>query len=265
MVRSLWTAATGMKAQQLNIDTISNNLANVNTTSYKAQRVEFKDLLYETLKKGNTEDGKGTPVNLEVGHGVMPSATTRNFKMGSFQETQNPLDLAIDGYAFFAVASPNGEINYTRDGSFKLSIDDDEGKITTSEGYYVLDDSDNEIVIESGMTDLSIDELGNITAVDEDGETVELGRLKLVKFMNPEGLISEGQNLYSATASSGEPIEVKDDDTDYRILQGYLETSNVQVVEEMVKMITAQRAYEINSKSIQTSDEMMQMANNVRR
>jgi flagellar basal-body rod protein FlgG len=254
-----------MKAQQLNIDTISNNLANVNTTGYKTQRVEFKDLLYETVKKANINDDKGRPVNLEVGHGVMPSATTRDFKTGSFQETQNPFDLAIDGDCFFAVALPNGEIRYTRDGSFKLSVDGDEGILTTSDGYYVLDDGDDEIVIEAGMTDFAVDEYGNITARDEDGEIVELGRLKLVKFTNPEGLVSEGQNLFSPTEAAGEPIEIDEEDTGYRIIQGYLESSNVQVVEEMVKMITAQRAYEINSKAIQTSDEMMQTANNIRR
>ncbi|WP_069651059.1 flagellar basal-body rod protein FlgG [Caloranaerobacter ferrireducens] len=265
MIRSLWTAATGMKAQQLNIDTISNNLANVNTTSYKGQRVEFKDLFYETLKRTNLKDDKGRPVNLEVGHGVMPTATTRDFKMGSLIETQNPLDLAIDGDGFFAVLTPNGQIKYTRDGSFKLSINEDEGKLTTSEGYFVLNEDDEEIVIDNNLSDITIDELGYITAKDEQGQTVDLGRLKFVKFMNPEGLISEGQNLYSATSASGEEISVDAEEMDSRIVQGYLETSNVQVVEEMVKMITAQRAYEINSKSIQTLDEMLQMANNLRR
>lgn len=265
MIRSLWTAATGMKAQQLNIDTISNNLANVNTTSYKGQRVEFKDLFYETLKRTNLNDDKGRPVNLEVGHGVMPTATTRDFEIGSLIETQNPLDLAIDGEGFFAVLTPNGQIKYTRDGSFKLSIDEDEGKLTTSEGYLVLNEDDEEIVIDNNLSDITIDELGYITAKDEQGQTVDLGRLKFVKFMNPEGLISEGQNLYSATSASGEEISVDAEEMDSRIVQGYLEASNVQVVEEMVKMITAQRAYEINSKSIQTSDEMLQMANNLRR
>ncbi|RKD30923.1 flagellar basal-body rod protein FlgG [Thermohalobacter berrensis] len=265
MIRSLWTAATGMKAQQLNIDTISNNLANVDTTGYKAQRVEFKDLMYEALKKTNLNDEEGSPVNLEVGHGVMPSATTRNFKGGSLKPTNNPLDLAIDGDGFFAVSLPNGEIRYTRDGSFKLSIDGNEGRITTSDGYYVLTEDDDEIVIEEELRDISIDELGYITAKDEDGETVEIGRLKIVKFMNPEGLLSEGRNLYSATDASGEAIDVDADEMDSKVVQGYLEASNVKVVDEMVKMITAQRAYEINSKAIQTSDEMMQMTNNIKR
>ncbi len=265
MIRSLWTAATGMKAQQLNIDTISNNLANVNTTSYKAQRVEFKDLLYSTIKKSNVNDDQGRPVNLEVGHGVMPVATTKDFRKGSLIETQNALDVAIDGEGFFAVSMPNGQTRYTRDGSFKLSIDGDEGTLVTSEGYFVLSEDDNEIVIESGMKDISIDQMGYILATDEDGEIVELGRLKLVNFVNTGGLLNDGQNLYKATTASGEEVALDAEEMESKIVQRYLESSNVQVVEEMVKMITAQRAYEISSKSIQTSDEMLQMANNLRR
>jgi len=265
MIRSLWTAATGMKAQQLSIDTISNNLANVNTNGYKTQRMEFKDLLYATIKKTNLTDDVGAPVNLEVGHGVMPVATTRDFKNGSLMETQNSLDFAIDGEGFFSVSLPNGEIRYTRDGSFKLSVDGDEATLVTSEGYYVLSEDDDVIVIESGLKDITVDNLGYITATDEDGEIVEIGRLKLVNFINPAGLLSEGQNLYSATVASGEEILLEADNMKSKVIQGYLEASNVQVVEEMVKMITAQRAYEINSKSIQTADEMLQMANNLRR
>lgn len=265
MIRSLWTAATGMQAQQLNIDNISNNLANVNTTAYKTSRVEFKDLLYSTIKNSNLADDKGRPVNLEVGHGVMPSATTRDFKNGSLIETQNPLDLAIDGDGFFAVVNPNNEVRYTRDGSFKLSIEDDEAKLTTSEGYYVLNEDDDQIIIEEGLKDINIDEFGFITAKDEDGEIVELGRLKIVKFPNPAGLISEGQNLYNSSVASGEEIPVDSEDMDSKIVQGYLEASNVKIVDEMVKMITAQRAYEISSKAIQTSDEMMQITNNLKR
>lgn len=265
MIRSLWTAATGMKGQQLNIDTISNNLANVNTTSYKTQRLEFKDLLYETIKKSNLTDGQGKPVNLEVGHGVMASATTRDFKTGSVLETQNPLDVAIDGGGFFAIEMPNGEFKYTRDGSFKLSVDDDERTITTADGYFVTDEDGNRIVIDEEMKDLTIDEMGNILVKDQDGEIVELGRLGMVRFLNPEGLLSDGRNLYSVTDASGQAIDIADDEMEGRILQGYLEMSNVQVVEEMIKMITAQRAYETSSKTIQASDEMLQQANNLRR
>lgn len=265
MIRSLWTAATGMKAQQLNIDTISNNLANVNTNSYKTQRAEFKDLLYATIKRTNLLDDIGAPVNLEVGHGVMAAATTRDFRNGSLVETQNTLDFAIDGEGFFSVLLPNDQVRYTRDGSFKLSVDGDEAMLVTSEGYIVLSEDDDVILIEDGLKDLTVDSLGYITATDEEGEIVELGRLKLVNFMNPAGLLSEGQNLYSTTVASGEEILLEAEEMNSKIVQGYLEASNVQVVDEMVKMITAQRAYEISSKAIQTSDEMLQMANNLRR
>ena len=265
MLRSLWTAATGMKGQQLNIDTISNNLANVNTTSYKAQRLEFKDLLYETIKKSNFTDGQGKPVNLEVGHGVMASATTRDFKNGNVMETQNPLNVAIDGIGFFAIEMPNGELKYTRDGSFKLSVDDDERTITTANGYFVTDEDGNRIVIEEERTDLTIDDMGNITVKDEDEEIIEIGRLRMVRFLNPEGLLSDGRNLYNVTDASGEAIDIDSDEMEGRILQGYLEMSNVQIVEEMIKLITAQRAYETNSKTIQASDEMLQQTNNLRR
>lgn len=264
-MRSLWTAATGMKAQQLNIDTIANNLSNVNTTAYKAQRAEFKDLLYTTIKATNGNENGERPVNLEVGHGVMPTATKRDFRTSSFIETENPHDMAIDGEGFFAIMLPNEEIRYTRDGSFKISVDGDEGKLVTSEGYTVLTEDDDEIIVESGMKDFNVDELGYITAKDEDGEAVDLGRIKLVTFVNPEGLSSEGLNLYSATAASGEEIPVEAEEMNGRIVSGYLEGSNVQVVDEMVKMITAQRAYEISSKTIQTSDEMLQIINNLKR
>ena len=262
-MRSMWTAATGMKAQQLNIDTISNNLANVNTTSYKGQRAEFKDLFYATMKKNNITDEEGRPVNLQVGHGVMPVATKKDFRTGSFLETDNPLDVAIDGTGFFAVELPNGEVRYTRDGSFKLSIDGDEAMLVTSEGYIVLSEDEDEIVFDEGIRDINIDEFGYIT--DEDGETVEIARLKFVNFMNPEGPLSEGMNLYSETAASGEEIPVETEEMKSKVVQGYLESSNVQVVDEMVKMITAQRAYEINSKTIQASDEMLQIINSLKR
>jgi flagellar basal-body rod protein FlgG len=183
-MRALWTAATGMKAQQFNIDTISNNLSNVNTTSYKTGRAEFKDLFYTTLKRSNIVDEEGRPVNLEVGHGVMPTATKKDFKPGSFIETTNTFDVAIDGDGFFAVLLPNEEIRYTRDGSFKLSVDDEESTLVTSEGYTVLSEDDDEIIIESGLTDITIDDAGYITGRDEEGDLVDIGRLKLVTFTN---------------------------------------------------------------------------------
>ncbi|HHV38134.1 MAG TPA: flagellar basal-body rod protein FlgG [Tepidimicrobium sp.] len=264
-MRALWTAATGMKAQQFNIDTIANNLSNVNTTSFKNQRAEFKDLFYTTLRRTNLTDEEGRPVNLQVGHGSMPTGTKRDFTQGSFIETNNVFDVAIDGEGFFAVRLPNGDIRYTRDGSFKLSIDGNDGTLVTTEGYIVLDENNNRIRIRRGLTDIDIDELGYIRGKDEAENFVNLGRLKLVNFTNPEGLLSEGLNLYSATVASGGEIAIGAGQMRGRIVQGYLESSNVQVVDEMVKMITAQRAYEINSKTIQTSDEMLQLVNNLKR
>ncbi len=264
-MRSLWTAATGMKAQQFNIDTIANNLSNVNTTSYKKQRAEFKDLLYVAMNRGNRVDNDGRPVNLEVGHGVMPTATVKNFKNGSLMETQNPLDVAISGDGFFVVQLPNGEYRYTRDGSFKLSVEGNRSRLVTSDGYRVLNENGNSIFFNRNVKDIDIDNQGYITVEYQNGTNQRAGRLRLVDFMNPEGLLSEGSNLYSVTDASGREIPINANAMDGKILQYYLEASNVEVVDEMVNMITAQRAYEVNSKTIQTSDEMLQMANNLKR
>lgn len=265
-MRGLWSAASGMKAQQLNIDNISNNLANVNTTGYKKMRVEFKDLLYENIKQSNLSEGEGSPVNLQVGHGVMYSATSRNFENGSFESTNNPTDLALDGGGFFAVENPAEGILYTRDGSFKLSVDGDTRKLVTSEGYSVLTDGDEYIELGSDYTDFTIDETGRITAKTADGETEEIGTVAIYDFLNPDGLQAMGSNLYKADENvTGEAILQESDDIKTKVRQGYLEASNVQIVEEMIKLITAQRAYDINSKAIQTADEMMQTANNVKR
>lgn len=263
-MRALWTAASGMKAQQLNIDTISNNLANVNTTGFKKHRVEFKDLLYEQLRRTDFSEGQGKPVNLEVGHGVMPSATVRSFTPGSFEQTHNDLDLAIDGDGFFVVRDQRDNLYFTRDGSFKLSIEDGEARLVTSDGYFVQGDI-GDVELGQNIADIFVTPDGVISVQRVDtGEIEEIGSLMLVKFPNPAGLESAGKNLYKETAASGEYIEAFEGDAG-EILQGFLETSNVQIVEEMIKMITAQRAYEINSKSIQTADDMLQMANNLRR
>ncbi|KXG76275.1 flagellar basal-body rod protein FlgG [Thermotalea metallivorans] len=263
-MRALWTAASGMKAQQLNVDTIANNLANVNTTGYKKQRVEFKDLLYETLNRTNLDQGQGKPVNLEVGHGVMPMATTRSFIKGNFEQTNNSLDFAIDGDGFFIVRDENDNLFYTRDGSFKLSIEDDEARLVTSEGYYVQADG-GDIELGGDIAEINVSEAGIITVKRKGEEELEeIGQITLVRFANPAGLESIGKNLYKATTASGEAIEAFEGEAG-SIMQGFLETSNVQVVEEMIKLITAQRAYEINSKSIQTADQMLEQANNLRR
>lgn len=263
-MRALWTAASGMKAQQLNVDTISNNLANVNTTGYKKQRVEFKDLLYEQMTSKSINEGQGRPVNLEMGYGVMPVATLRSFGKGNLEQTNNDLDFAIDGDGFFTVRDENDNTFYTKDGSFKLSVDGDEAKLVTSEGYYVQVDG-AEIDLGGDIKEMSVSPDGMIN-VKREGEDVwdEMGQMDLVRFANPAGLESLGQNLYKETPASGEAIESQEGDAG-QVKQGFLESSNVSVVEEMVKMITAQRAYEINSKSIQTADQMLEQANNLRR
>lgn len=263
-MRALWSAASGMKAQQLNIDTISNNIANVNTTGYKKQRIEFKDLLYEQLRRTDFNEGEGKPVNLEVGHGVMPAATVRTFTQGSFEQTNNNLDLAINGDGFFVVRDNKDNLFFTKDGSFKMSIEDGEARLSTSDGYYVQSDI-GDVELGRDISDISTSPDGVISVRRSDTDEIEeIGTLMLVKFPNPAGLESMGKNLLKQTTASGEYVESFEGDGG-EILQGFLETSNVKVVEEMIKLITAQRAYEINSKSIQTADEMLQIANNLRR
>ncbi|OGO79587.1 MAG: flagellar basal-body rod protein FlgG [Clostridiales bacterium GWB2_37_7] len=264
MMRALWTASTGMMAQQLNVDTISNNIANVNSIGYKKTRIEFKDLLYETIEKSTVKDGQGKPVNLQVGHGVKVSATTKFFTQGNLDNTSNPYDLAIDGAGFFKVAGPKGEEMYTKDGSFKISVDGENMKLTTAEGYFVQG-TNGDIDLGSNVEDVIIDESGLITIKRTDGTFEEIGSLSISTFVNPAGLESVGKNLFKTSLASGEAFDTTEDGSGGGVLQGYLESSNVQVVEEMVKLIQAQRAYEINSKSIQTADEMLGMANNLRR
>lgn len=268
MMRSLWSSASGMLAQQMNVDVISNNLSNVNTSGFKKVRLEFKDLLYETINRPNLyEDGRGNPVGIQVGHGVRPSATTRLFTQGNIQQTGSPFDLAIEGEGFFVVELPDGSFAYTRDGAFKLSISDYDRVLVTTEGYKVLSADEDEIIIPEELKEITIAEDGIITGLNEDDEIEEIGRIALAKFVNPAGLQAIGKNLFIETPASGEPqIKYDEDETGYgTILQHYLEMSNVQVVEEMVNLIIAQRAYEINSKAVQASDEMLAQANNIRR
>lgn len=266
MMKALWTAASGMTAQQFNVDVISNNLSNVNTTGYKKERAEFKDLLYQTMDRAYMLDGKGKPVNLQVGHGVSTVATVRDFSTGNFDKTDNPLDFAIDGEGFFSVLGPTGDVVYTRDGSFKISVTDEGSKITTSDGYPILDDMGNEIVLDIDISRLNVSPVGELSYTDESGMIIPLGQtMGLVKFPNKYGLEAIGNNFYMENSASG--LAVPDSELGKRstVSQGYLEASNVQVVEEMVKLIVAQRAYEINSKAIQSSDDMLGMANNLKR
>jgi len=271
MMRSLWTAASGMTSQQLNVDNISNNIANVNTTGYKRERLEFKSLLYQTMERATLDDnGMGRPVNLQVGHGVRPIVSSRIFSNGSFERTDNPSDFYLQGKGFFIVDRGNGDIVYTKDGSFKLSIGDGETSVVTSEGYSILDIDGEPITLPENlsMDDVTVDEEGNITYIDEDGEVQDTGsRFGVVQFTNVQGLEAIGNNFYRVTPASGEPIPEADGDTPTvsRVIQSVLEMSNVNVAEEMVNLIIAQRAYELNSKAIQTSDDMLQQASTLKR
>ena len=263
MIRSLYTAATGMDAQQLFMDTISHNISNINTTGFKRSKVEFQDLMYQTLKEPGVmnQEGESAPVGIEVGLGVKPGATQKLFDQGSLSQTGNSLDVAIQGDGFFQISLPDGTIGYTRDGSFKKTAD---GTVVTTNGYPLYP----QINIPAGAQQLGIDSAsGKVTVVLPGQQTsTELGQFELARFVNPAGLKSLGDDLYSVTDASGQPmINVPSVDGMGTLSQGYLEASNVQIVDEMVNMISAERAYEIVSKSIQVSDEMMQMANNLKR
>jgi flagellar basal-body rod protein FlgG, Gram-negative bacteria len=267
MMRALWTAASGMKAMQFSVDTIANNLANVSTTAYKKERPEFEDLLYVTMQHAYSDGENARPVNLQVGHGVVARANVRDFTMGNLEQTGNKLDMAIDGDGFFMVRGADGNAYYTRDGSFKLSMTDDGKMLATSDGYPVLDRDGIEIYIDTNLDSLEIQPTGEITYRDPDtGTLVPTGQyIGLFQFDNVQGLEAVGGNLYAANTASGEPIPDYETANPSIIRTGFLESSNVQVVEEMVRLITAQRAYELNSKAITTSDEMLQEANNLMR
>jgi flagellar basal-body rod protein FlgG len=262
MLRTLWIAASGMEAQTLNIDVISNNLANVNTAGFKKSRADFQDLLYQSLRVAGSSSSTATevPTGIQVGQGTRPVAVQKVFTQGEYQNTQNELDMAIEGDGFFQVLQPNGDLAYTRSGAFKL---DSEGRIVTSDGFYM----EPEISVPIDTVSISIGTDGTVSILQA-GETqaTEIGSIELARFTNPAGLHSIGRNLNLPTESSGDAITgTAGEDGFGTLAQGYLEMSNVSVVDEMVNMIVAQRAYEINSKAITTADEMLQMANNVKR
>lgn len=267
MIRSLWTAASGMKTQQMYVDSIANNLANVNTTGYKKEGLEFKSLLYQTLRESGT-DGNGSPVSLQVGHGVRAVASVKNFSQGSLETTDNPLDFSIEGDGFFQIQDDSGNILYTKNGAFKVALIGDVIGLTTAEGYMVLDTEGDPIEFDSSFAadNLVSDSQGNLTYTTPTGiEDLDI-QIGIVQFKNPEGLDAVGGSFYKSTGASGEAVlEIDDTDlTSSKVSQKTLEASNVQVVDEMVKMIVAQRAYEMNSKAIQTSDDMMGLANNLK-
>ncbi|MGN0154376.1 MAG: flagellar basal-body rod protein FlgG [Lachnospiraceae bacterium] len=280
MMRSLWSAASGMIAQQTNLDTISNNVSNVNTTGYKKETVEFKSLLYQTLQSTSTNNaGENKPVPAQVGLGTRTGSITKVFTQGNLQATDNATYMAIEGNGFFKVRDIDGNICYTRDGSFNLQPTADGGAmLCTSDGYPVLDQNNNTIVIPTGYKtgEITVDREGNLFMTDMNDQKVAMTaqaggqaynqKIGLVQFNNPSGLNSAGGNLYTETVASGAPLEESTSQGLKQSLvhQGYIEMSNVQVADEMVNMIVAQRAYEMNSKAIQASDEMLQQANNLR-
>ena len=254
MIRSLWIAKTGLEAQQTSMDVISNNLANVSTTGFKRARAVFEDLLYQTIRQPGAQSSEQTqlPSGLQLGTGVKPVATERIFTQGNLQQTGNAKDVAIQGNGFFQVLMPDGTTSYTRDGSFQL---DSNGQLVTASGYTVQP----AITIPADAQTLTIASDG-VVSVTQAGSSasVTVGTLQLATFINPAGLQSLGENLYAETASSGSPSTNTPGSNGAGTLnQSYVETSNVNVVEEMVNMIQTQRAYEINSKAIQTSDEML--------
>jgi flagellar basal-body rod protein FlgG len=255
MIRSLWIAKTGLDAQQTQLDVISNNLANVGTAGFKRSRAVFEDLLYQTLRQPGAQSSQQTqlPTGLTIGTGVRPVATEKIFTQGNLQQTGNNLDVAVNGGGFFQVQLPDGTTAYTRDGSFHL---DAQGQLVTSSGYPLQP----AITIPANALTITVARDGTITVAQPAQATpTQVGALQLANFINAAGLQSQGENLYVETAASGTPTTNTPGTNGLGTLsQGYIETSNVNVVEELVNMIQTQRAYEINSKAVQTSDQMLQ-------
>ncbi len=261
MLRSLLSAASGMDAQQKSIDVVANNLANINTNGFKRSRANFQDLLYQTLKAPglNSTSGNVIPSGVEIGHGTKLISTEKMFTKGPLKPTGNVTDLAIEGRGFFRIQAPNGNISYTRDGSFKV---DNQGRLVTADGFPM----DPPVSIPPNAYNLHVGIDGTVTAnLPDQEEPIPLGQIQLAMFVNPAGLKSEGRNLFASTISSGDAIVSSPTENGFGALkQRSLEGSNVNVVEEMVNMIVNQRAYELNSKVIQTSDQMLQTSNQLR-
>lgn len=264
MFRALRTAALGMTSQQLSVDNIANNLANVNTVGFKRSTIAFQDLFYQTLnasKRGTNVNNIGNESpDLQIGHGARPVATIRNFSQGTVQETGNPLDMAINGVGFFQVIRPDNTIAYTRDGNFSMNSD---GQLVNSSGLPLAD----QIQLPPDVVSLAISQDGVVSAILQgEGSAIDLGQVELAKFINPAGLRAMGDNLYEVTDASGEPfIGTPGLEGFGSVQQGFLEQANVDIVTEMVNLITAQRAYETNSKMVQTAEEMMSITNSIKR
>lgn len=272
MMRALYTAATGMIAEQTNVDTIANNLANVNTNGYKTERTEFKSLLYQTLQtKTTTANGENKPVGAQVGLGTRVAATTSMYTQGSRLDSESPTDFAIDGNGFFAVRGEDGQVYYTRNGSFTWSKTADGGTILTDhEGCPVLDSRGDEIAVPLGISSESMvfGQDGSISYRDKAGNVIPLNQtFGIYQFNNPAGLEKLSSSKLGVTAASGNPmLEITNQGLKAsKVCAGYLEGANVQVADEMVNMIIAQRAYELNSKAITTADSMLDTANNLKR
>ncbi len=261
-MKALGIAATGMLAQQTNVDVISNNIANANTTGFKSSRAAFQDLIYETMKREGSltsEDGSSRPTGIDVGLGVETAGTVRLNTQGGLLATENKLDIAIDGKGYFTINMPDGSQAFTRDGSFQLSA---EGQMVTMQGYEL----DPGINIPENTVNLEISEQGTVMAyVGDEVNPIELGRITMATFVNEAGMRQLGGNLLQATVASGDPAQANPGDPGVGILrQGYLENSNVNIIQQITDLISAQRAYEMNSKSLETADQMMSAANQIR-
>jgi flagellar basal-body rod protein FlgG len=259
MLRAFSTAATGMSAQQMMVDVIANNLANINTTGFKRSQINFQDLLYVKLREPGTEVASGinTPGGLEIGSGVRSASTIKVFTAGELQNTDRALDIAIMGEGFLQVSLPNGDIGYTRDGSLQINAN---GELVTTTGY-ILEPA---VTIPTDATSIDIGKDGGVNVTDSSGTQSVVGTLQLARFPNPSGLSSEGDNLLAESEASGTPTTGTAGEAGFGTIQsGFLEKSNVQMVKELVNLITAQRAYEINSRAIRAGDDMLRTANEI--
>jgi flagellar basal-body rod protein FlgG len=261
MFKALNTSATGMQAQQTNMDVISNNIANVNTHGFKKSRAEFEDLLYHTVKEPGAQSGLNavSPSGVQTGLGVKTAAVQKNFEIGSAKVTNGPLDLMIEGTGFFPIQLEDGQIAYTRDGAFQK---DPNGRLVDRNGKVLIP----ELVIPPNVAGIQVDPNGQVSIIANGQQNPQvIGQIQLVNFVNPAGLKSLGKNLYSPSPSSGQPVQGNPGTNGMgQLAQGQIESSNVNIVDEMINMISAQRSYELNSKAIQAADQMLQSLNNLR-
>jgi flagellar basal-body rod protein FlgG len=261
MLKAFSTAATGMAAQQMMVDVIANNLANINTTGFKRSQINFQDLLYVKMSQAGAEIASGinSPTGLEIGSGVRAASTTKVFTIGEMENTGRPLDVAISGDGFLQVTLPNGDTRYTRDGALQVNAN---GQIVTSTGYFI----EPAITLPTDASAVDIGKDGTVNVTDASGTQSVVGNLQLVRFPNPTGLSNEGDNLFSQTAASGTAVTGTPGENGFGSIQAsMLEKSNVQMITELVNLITAERAYETNSRAIQAGDKMLQTATTIGR